>query len=260
MWVLQELLLQTSKFYFMKKELLLFILISNMIASCNAQNLSKAIENRMGGKLFLNTSGNIYVKESNEKTLLLLFRSNGIEESSFDKSFIIFSENSIPKISFDQSDDFEIKIPGSKKYAAIYNVTKNKIYFIGTSDSKNEINTLKNNPELKSAVTNSDYLGYGFSYMTATWSVDRIKESKYTTPFYSLDYANTQNTQLRIALPPDDDGGGALCDQGQCTSGGNGSSSCSIGEVPNISCSVTCNSGFYACCNSSSTRCYCCKY
>ncbi|MCB0716618.1 MAG: hypothetical protein KDC06_11475, partial [Chitinophagaceae bacterium] len=186
---------------------------------------------------------------------------NGQHEDLFDKSFIIFSETAIPKLTFNEEDNFEIKIPASKKYAVIYDKTINKIYFVGTSDAVNDINAVKAKTELKPAISNDDYLGYGFSYLNNSWSVDRIKESKYLTPFYTLDYANTQNTQLRLLLPTNDYGGSGLCDQGNCTSGGNGSSSCSITEAPfHQSCTVTCNAGFYACCNSSSVRCYCCKY
>lgn len=244
-----------------KRIIISMIFFSVAFTGCVAQNLSKAIDNTMGGRLFLNAAGNIYVKQSGDNSLLLLFRSEGTPVSSFDKAFIIFSETVIPKLSFEETDKFEIKIAESKKYATIYNVSRNKIYFIGTSDTRDIIDGIKNQPGLKQSASNSDYLGYGFSYMTAAWSVERIKESKYMTPFYTLDYANTQNTQLRLALPADDGGDGSgICAEGKCSSGGNGSSSCSIGEFPNISCSVTCNSGYYACCNSATTRCYCCKY
>lgn len=46
-----------------------------------------------------------------------------------------------------------------------------------------------------------------------------------------------------------------------CSSGGEGSSSCSVagsvGNVKSNGCSVTCESGYYACCNDSSFKCSC---
>ena len=43
----------------------------------------------------------------------------------------------------------------------------------------------------------------------------------------------------------------------ECTSGGPGSSSCSIDEVFALACSVTCDPNYYACCQSSTTQCFC---
>lgn len=49
-----------------------------------------------------------------------------------------------------------------------------------------------------------------------------------------------------------------LVDEGSCNSGGPGSSSCSIG-MAGFSCSVTCQEGYYACCNyvGSNSGCHC---
>lgn len=241
--------------------MILLIFLSYITISCSSQNISKEIDNTLGGKLFLNTIGNIYVKQSNDKSLLLLFKTKGNSSTTFDKSMIIFSETVIPKLSLNESELYEIKISESRKLAILYNMDRNKIYFIGTIDSHNEIDAFKRNAILANAIDNLDYLGYGFSYLTGSWSESRIKESRYTTPTYSLDYSDNLNSQLRTTLPLDDDGGGLLCDHGNCASGGNGSSSCSISEpLPPQSCTVTCTTGFYACCNSKSVRCYCCKY
>lgn len=42
-----------------------------------------------------------------------------------------------------------------------------------------------------------------------------------------------------------------------CTSGGEGSTSCSLGSG---GCAVGCRTGWYACCNGNTNRCECCKY
>lgn len=238
--------------------ILLCTIISLIFHNCTAQNLSKALGNALGGNKYLEAKGKMYMRSSSNNTALLLFRSEGIGEISFDKAFTIFSETAISKFNINEDDVYEIKIPTSRKYMAIYNLSKGEIFFIGTSDSKSDIDKIKINQELSKYITNKDYLGYGFSYMKGNWSTTRIKESKYLTPFYTLDYADEQNTQLRVALPPDDgDGGGNDCSS--CTSGGVGSSQCSIDEWSNVACSVTCNAGYYACCNSKVTKCYCCK-
>jgi hypothetical protein len=246
----------------MKKTLFILLTLSTLtISSCVAQNLSKSIENSLGEKVYLKISGKLYLKQSSENTILILCRSNGISPQYFDKAFVVLSETAIPKISINETDDYEIQIPESKKYCVIYNITKNKIHFIGTSDKADDIRQIKQNSSISKSVTNSDYLGFGFSYLNAMWTASDIKASQYKIPFNTLDFANSQNTQLRAALPPvEDEPGGVSCAIGTCTSGGAGSSSCSITEAPfGQSCTVTCNSGYYACCVSSTVRCYCCR-
>lgn len=46
------------------------------------------------------------------------------------------------------------------------------------------------------------------------------------------------------------------CGGAYCTSGGEGSTSCSAGAG---GCSVTCSTGWYACCNANTNNCRCCK-
>lgn len=240
-----------------KLSFFLCVMLCFGFVACNAQDISTALRNALGGNRYLEAKGKISVKKSSNNTVLLLFRSDGTNETDFDKAFVIFSETPITKFTISENDAFEIMIPSSRKYMAIYNSTKNKIFFIGTSDSKVEIDQIKAKNELSNYIANTDYLGYGFSYMKGKWSESRINESKYLTPFYTLDYANEQDTNLRLALPPDDDGGANDCTK--CSSGGAGSSQCSIDEWPGVGCSVTCNAGYYACCNSKTVKCYCCK-
>ncbi len=244
----------------MKKNLLILLFLTTItLSSCIGQNLSKSIENSLGEKLYLKISGKLYLKQSSQNTILLLCRSTITSEENFDKAITIFSETSILKLDISETDEYEIQIPESKKFAVLYNITKNKIYFIGTSDKKNDITQIKQNSAISKAISESDYLGYGFSFMNGSWSTQKIKDSQFKQPFNTLDFANNQNTQLKTT-PPIDDDDGVSCALGTCTSGGAGSSSCSITEAPfNQSCTVTCNSGYYACCVSSTVRCYCCK-
>ena len=238
----------------MKKQLLVPLFYSLItLNACVAQNLSKSIENSLNEKLYLKVSGNLYVKQSSANSLLILCKTSGTT-NGFDKAFVLFSETTIPKLDLNLNDEYEIQIPDSKKFAVLYNVTKNKIHFIGTSDKLNDINNIKKNSSISGAVSNMDYLSYGFSYLTGSWSIPRIKASTYKQPFNTLDYSKTINPTI---TPMVDDP--VSCAQNICTSGGAGSSSCSITEPFNLGCTVTCNAGYYACCVSSTTRCYCCK-
>lgn len=244
----------------------LFILLSGffIFQSCVAQKLSQSIENAIGERLYARFSGNVFVKQTSSNSFLLLVNTNKSADS-YDKALIVFSEETQTMPSVDEQATYEFFIPDNKRYIVIYNQRNDRIFIAGLTDqaAKQAIERFKSNAAMKSALMNQDVLGYGLSYLSNTiWNIAKIKESKYKSPFYTLDYANMTNTQAAAALPPPDEenGGGVSCAQGTCTSGGAGSSSCSITEAPfGQSCTVTCNSGYYACCVSSTVRCYCCK-
>lgn len=248
------------------KLLLLSFLVATLFQSCIAQKLSQsiAIENAMGERLYAKFSGRCFVKTTGQNSYLLLVNTNNSSDS-YDKAIIVFSEGNQTKPAIDEQDIYEFFIPNHKRYIIVNNPKNNKIFIAGLTDqaAKESIDRFKSNEIVKSALTNQDVLGYGLSYMSNTiWNMAKIKESKYKSPFNTLDYANMTNRQAATALPPaeEENLGDISCAQGACTSGGAGSSSCAITEAPlGQECSVTCNSGYYACCVSSSVRCYCCK-
>ena len=77
---------------------------------------------------------------------------------------------------------------------------------------------------------------------------------------YLVDRANALRYADAYGLAVSDLPNSVLCASG-CTEGGQGSSSCSISTIIK-SCSVTCQSGYYACCSLEGgvkPRCVCCK-
>ena len=228
-----------------------------------AQNLSGAIERSIGEELYLKFTGKLFVKETKENSLLLLCNTSLESPAYFDKAFVIFSETSIPRSQFNTDDVFEIQVPESKRMAIIYNITTNKIYFIGLTNNIDQINTIKTNAGLAGAISNQDYLGYGLSFLNSKWDASKIKDGLYKYAFNLLDYANIENLDLAKNLPPvgDEKPGHKFCNKKVCSSGGTGSTSCSISEGMPISqsCTVACNGGYYTCCDSLVARCFCCK-
>lgn len=241
------------------------LIICSMILfqSCSSQKLSKSIEGAIGEKLYAKFTGRVFVKESSDNSSLLLINTNKSSEN-YDKAIVVFSDvkQSLPPI--DETATYEFFIPENRRYIVIYNQKTEKISLAALTDkaAKELVDHFKSSPGIKDVLT-KDILGYGLSYMSNTlWSSERIKESRYQSPFNTLDYANMTNPAASAALvPPDEENTGSVsCAQGVCSSGGAGSGSCSITEAPlNQSCTVTCNSGYYACCVSSTVRCYCCK-
>lgn len=243
----------------------LFLLFTIVFQSCIAQNFSQSIENAIGGKLYAKFSGKAFVKSGNEDSYLLMINSNNSSDT-YDKAIILFSENKIEKPIINSEENLEFFIPDNRRYIIIYNKSLNKIISVGLSDqnAKDAVDKFKANFKEKSLLANNNISGYGLSYLTGFWNINKIKESKYNLPFNTLDYSNIANPNAAKNLPtPENEKFVApgLCDIGQCTSGGAGSSSCSISEGFPVeqSCTVTCNTGYYACCRSSDIRCYCCK-
>jgi len=230
-----------------------------LFSGCAAQNLSQSIENSFGEGIYKKITGNLYVKDVGPYYQLIMCRSNGFSENAYDNAIVIFSESVLSKMPFNTNDEYEIQIPESRKYMVIYNVTKSKIHFLGVSDVNEQINSIKANPSLSAAITNLDCLGFGMTYMAGNWSSQKIAGATYKFPFNVLDYSNNNNPVSPENIIEPGNPVGVSCKIGSCTSGGAGSSTCSITEVFGISCSVSCNSGYYACCASGPIRCYCCK-
>jgi|SRR5690606_8372471 len=249
----------------MKVKTIIFLLLGiPAFHSCLGQKLTQSIENALGEKLYARFSGSTYVKETGENSFLFLVNTNNSQDC-YDKAIVIFSEKSLEKPDFKENETFEFFIPESRRFAVIYNYKEEEIFVAGLDDQsvRQFIQKFKSIENKETALNNNHVLGYGMSFLSnSLWNISRIKESKYKSPFYSLDYADMINTDARESLPPpgDDDGGGVSCAPGVCTSGGAGSSECSITEAPfGQECSVTCITGYYACCVSSTVRCYCCK-
>lgn len=254
----------TFKRSIMKLNFLLQIVVGILILqSCVAQKQPLYIENAIGEKIYTKFSGTCLWRRTDDKSYLLLVNTTKSTDS-YDRAIIVFSDHSVGKPEINEEATYEFFIPENKRFIVVHNQNTNKVFILGLSDqsAKQKIEKFKSNASMRSALTNKDYLGYGLSYMTGLWNRQKIKESKYKLPFNTLDYANTLNPEAAASLgePEDELGGAGLCDIGQCSSGGAGSSSCSVMEIGGMtSCTVTCNTGYYACCNSSTTGCYCCR-
>ena len=269
MFIKKKIIFLPFKFLFMKthinirlniKKMLFFICLLFISCASKSQDLSQKIENAIGENLFVSFNGNVFARQLTNNTLLIAYKAANDPKGSFDKAFILMSENNTSSFSFSENENYKVFIPANRRYAVVYNTVKNQIFFIGLNEdaTKNKIASFKANSSLKGAVLLNQYLGFGVSYVTGTWDGSKIKNSTYIDPFNILASANMNQTIQPALVDPGS--GGVSCAQGTCTSGGAGSTSCSIGEGGGMgSCSVNCTSGYYACCVSSSVRCYCCK-
>lgn len=98
--------------------------------------------------------------------------------------------------------------------------------------------------------------GYGISKRYGEFVVNNIKDietNKLSKDIDSFDLVTLSNLEHTSYDKPE---------PRECDSGGNGSSQCSVdSEILGVStgCSVTCNSGYYACCDDGNSTCKCFK-
>lgn len=219
-----------------------------------AQNeLATTIGNIFSNSFYLTFSGNLKTKMTNDKSLVIVVNSSGID-GQFDKAFVLTAESSASFNDF-TSTNSNVFISSDQKSVIILNNDDQTIKVIGLDNSGTQSikSSLQNNSTTSSHLSSKGFLSYGLSYLQGRWSNDSLSVSNYLNPFNYLASADMTGHMMVVI----GDEGGNDCTK--CTSGGTGSSSCSITEWPGVGCSVTCNTGYYACCNSSTTKCYCCK-
>lgn len=118
--------------------------------------------------------------------------------------------------------------------------------FIGLDNDVNTqlINRLERNHNISISKT---ILGFGFSKVTGEWDIENAN-------FSDNDVFSILEAHQKIKSKSNDTSRVAAT----CTSGGTGSSSCSTTN-PLTGCGVTCNTGYYSCCDASVAKCTCIK-
>ncbi len=197
--------------------------------------------------------GFIFKSENNEVVFL---QGTTDDKSTFDKVVIVAFEQGVNcPIKSGTTEYTDVTYFRDKRSIVIHSKKDNMIYLFGLDEkeSLDKIALLKENPTLKSNAFKT-VLGYGISVLSGKWNKESFLNTPSASAFDRLISASII-ANSRLSTFSFDGSGGA----GDCTSGGTGSSSCSIGSWPDVSCSVTCNSGYYACCKSSTTTCTCIK-
>lgn len=241
---------------------LLAISILLIFQSCTKQTTREAVEKAINEKMYASFSGKVNIKETFENSYLILINTTNSTDS-YDKAIVVTSETPLIKPNISASDTYTFFIPENKRYIVIYNHNTTKISIIGLNDNLalQSISKFKSNSDILPSIENSETLGYGLSYLRGLWNMRKTEDSKYKNPFNILGCADMLKPDAPNNLPPiEDEENAKLCELGTCTSGGAGSTSCSISEpAPAMGCTVSCSAGYYACCRSSDVRCFCCK-
>jgi hypothetical protein len=242
----------------MKKIFITTIASGVFLLSCNKdknfQVLSRELKETVQHVQGEISGGNSLLKVTANNELMILQATNPKKPKEIDKIIIVaFEKNASIPIHDKNLEYTDLVFFSDKRSIALHSKVDNKIYLLGLdeSESQHKIDLLKSNKNTKNALK-EPLLGYGISVLTGSWNLDKLMNNKYHSAFNQLDYSSN----IYSIVPPDDGGSGGSVN---CTSGGPGASECSIGEWPSISCSVTCKSGYYACCDSKTTKCFCVK-
>lgn len=242
----------------MKKIFLAATLACSMTAFSKDQHLSEAVRNEFSNSFYAEFSGKVFTRMTSSKSLLILINTTG--EEAYDKSLVLTSQ--LPARFVDiTKDEMDIFIVLSQKTVIFVDNAAEIITVIGLNNDETQgiVTRLKANSSTSPYISDNNFLAYGLSYLNGSWALEKIAASKYKSPFNAL--ANGDRTG-RMMLVVEEESGDNMCSIGKCTSGGAGSNSCQITEdlgPIRQTCNVTCNVGYYACCDSKTLRCYCCK-
>lgn len=168
------------------------------------------------------------IKDNNNNIAFLLMK----EKEYYTKMFIVkFEKKDFVKLN--DLNDFKGKIEVSNQNISI--TTLNDKYFFTVDE-----NELKND--------NKSFYAIGISEHSGQFEILHNKNQILNIDDVLINHLVSDMPLARAMKYATD-----------CTSGGAGASECSIDEWTQNGCSVKCRSGYYACCNSSTVRCFCVK-
>lgn len=236
----------------------LVVSLSFLVTTCRSQDLTVDIKNSLGEGVYKNFTCKIYSKILSNNSLFIMCNTGGA--SNYSNSFVIETKTAIQYPNSNEEDEYAVIMPNSKKYVILYNKTKYTISIIGVMDGNyaSAKASIRANGKLDAIGFKEEFYGYGMSFLIGSWDVGKIKQTQYKYWQNILDYADIDNPGFANRVPqPGKSESNLVPNAGNsCTSGGTGSSSCSL-EGPLNSCSVTCTTGYYACCDDNRMKCYC---
>ena len=235
----------------MKTLLLTSLLLAFSLSTIAQSGLE--ITNLISETIKYNSCEKVYLKRVNANSILLFFQSKTDDVKYFKRSILIESKEDLTSVIFPLGASFDVVIPQSQKFIAFCSKNGEQSFLFGLYDAHESLHAI--NAKLTGKKPTIIF-GYGISYMQNIWDKDNAMKSKKDKAIAVLIDANTnisetdkQSLQASLAAP-----GGTTCN-----SGGVGSSSCSVeqGFPTTQVCSVSCNAGYYACCNTTSFTCTC---
>lgn len=252
-------------------KLIVYSLFLLALSSCakNSSSEGDAIHTGSLRELFTLKSGQVIsgraiskVTHTNSNLLLLGNERSLNQQSQLTTALVLNNELPLDPLVIEEGNKLEIGLLLNGKIILVADQSQSVVHVLATRDATGDVQQVLEKLKASNYKIGKINFGYGLSFMRGKWSLSSVKQSGYRNPFNILmasDLTRKQGTGVVANSLIDDDGNSNLCALGSCTSGGAGSTSCSISETTGGECTVTCSSGYYACCNSPTVRCYCCK-
>lgn len=217
--------------------ILLSIFGCTQLEQPNFENIGLAnqVVERIGGEIF---TGVILSTPTSGSESMVLLKERG--RNNFTRAFVLQSKNGQIK-AFNSFEGNLIKVEGG-----LVILRGDEIHYMGI-ESEESFSKLRELEEI-SRNLKSYALGFGLSSNKGEWNIEEDMFQNFTA---NEILAISSLGANKVKLNSNDKT--MAC---ECTSGGAGSTSCSIDEPLN-GCSVTCGAGYYSCCLSSVTRCLC---
>lgn len=239
---------------------IIILILSFLFFSGSATSQTKAeFLNVLKEKTKYDLREKAFLKKVTKNSVLIFLQSNGTNENVFQRGLLVESKDDLSLLEVKEGGYYDILIPEHQRFIVLASAEKSKSIIIGLYDVHDKIHNIISSFSKDKPLA---FFVYGISYMQSVWDKNTALNSKSSNPLYVLTAANEnidpkiKKSYLSTYLVGPGGGGGA---SPVCHSGGPGSSQCNIEQgfpTTNV-CGVTCNSGYYACCNTSTFTCKC---
>lgn len=235
--------------------LFLLLIICLIVAVCNKKadftTAEQTIETLLAQDKEATFTGHTYIKLSENNEVLIMQYKN--DPATIETIFVLALEQK-NKMTI-QAGDLGLSTAHyyKDKKAVVLHAADNTLYFIGLNEASSDtkLDRIKASPTLAGSLQTT-VKGFGLSMIKGKWDANTLLNENKKYIFNLIALANkekgmtaTQKTAVAADEPI------------KCTSGGPGSLSCSTVISGSNGCSVTCSTGYFACCASSTNNCFC---
>lgn len=234
--------------------LFLLVIVCLTVAVCNKKadftTAEQTIETLLAQEEEATFTGHTYVKLSENNEVLIMQYKN--DPATIETIFVLALEQK-NKMTI-QAGDLGLSTAHyyKDKRAVVLHAADNTLHFIGLNEaaSDTKLDRIKASTTLAGSLQTT-VKGFGLSMIKGKWDANTLLNENKKYIFNLIALANKE----KVLTPAQR--AAVTADEGiSCTSGGPGSVSCSSG-TSGVGCSVTCSSGYYACCSSSTNNCFC---
>ena len=196
-----------------------------------------------------------YLKRVDTNSVLIFFQSTSDNEKTFGRGLLIESNDDLSWLSIENGNLYDVIISQDHRFLILASTTSAPSIIAALYDVHDKVHSIVSNfTNIKPLVC----FAFGISYMKNEWDKYAALNSSFKESTLILTEANNRiEPEVKKTLMAE-----LLADPSPapiCHSGGVGSTQCNVEQgfpTTNV-CGVSCNAGYYACCNTSTFTCKC---